>query len=169
MKIENMQDLLLDQIKDLYDAEQRLVKALPGMALAASSPELRKALLFHLQETKIQVERLERIFELMGQDAEGQVCPAMKGLIEQGKLLVSGVDEPALRDAGLVAAANRMEHYEMATYGSARTFARTLGMTDVASLLQETLDEERRADATLTKLAETEINDQAMAASQASH
>jgi ferritin-like metal-binding protein YciE len=166
MKIESLQDLLLDQIKDLYDAEQRLVKALPDMAEAASSPELRRAIQSHLQETKAQVNRLERIFTYMGEDAKSQSCAAMKGLIEEGQGIVSHTEESPLRDAGIIAAANRVEHYEMAAYGAARTFAETLGMDRVATLLQETLEEEKRADAALTRLAQADINDRAPQLSQ---
>lgn len=166
MKIETMQDLLLDQIKDLYDAEQRLVKALPDMIEGATSPELRSAIQSHLEETKGHVNRLERIFSDLGEDAKAQTCAAMKGLIEEGKDMLSSMDESPLRDAGIIAAANRVEHYEMAAYGSARAFAATLGLDHIAAILEETLEEEKKADATLTALAETEINESAMQTSQ---
>jgi len=167
MKIENMQDLLLDQIKDLYDAEQRLVKALPDMAEAANSPELRQAFETHLQETMGHVNRLERVFSSLGEVAKAQTCPAMKGLIDEGKEIVSHIEESPLRDAGIIAAANRVEHYEMAAYGSARKFAQTLGLENVAALLEETLEEEKQADAILTRLAERSINERAMQTSRA--
>jgi ferritin-like metal-binding protein YciE len=156
-----MQDLFLGQIMDLYDAEQRLVKALPKMADAATSPQLRQAFEQHLEETRGHVDRLERIFGRMGQKAKGETCDAMKGLISEGEDIVSDIDASPLRDAGLIAAANRVEHYEIAGYGSARTFATQLGLTDAASLLQQTLEEEKRADATLTRLAESSVNSQA--------
>ena len=162
MKLETLHDLLRDQISDLYDAEQRLVKALPDMVEAASSPDLRNAIQSHLEETKGHVNRLERIFGQLGEDAKGQTCAAMKGLLEEGKSLASKIEKSPLRDAAIIAAANRVEHYEMAAYGSARTFAETMGLDRVAETLQETLEEEKKADATLTRLAEAKINEEAM-------
>jgi ferritin-like metal-binding protein YciE len=162
MKLESLHDLLHDQISDLYDAEQRLVKALPDMVEAATSRELRTAIQSHLEETKGHVTRLERVFEQLGENAKGHTCAAMKGLLEEGKSLTSKIEESPLRDAAIIAAANRVEHYEMAAYGSARSFAETMGLERVAALLQDTLEEEQKADATLTKLAETKINEQAM-------
>lgn len=163
MKIESMQDLFVSQIMDLYDAEQRLVKALPKMAEAAVSPQLRRAFESHLSETMGQVERLERIFAEAGQKAKAETCDAMKGLISEGEQAISDTDDDApVRDAALIAAANRVEHYEIAAYGSARTFAEKLGMSSAARLLQETLEEEKKADATLTQLAST-INSEALA------
>src|ERR1700733_1381059 len=119
MKIETMQDLFTSQIMDLYDAEQRLVKALPKMAEASISPQLRHAFESHLQETKGQVERLERIFEQIGKKPKAETCDAMKGLISEGEEMISDTEELPVRDAGLIAAANRVEHYEIAAYGSA--------------------------------------------------
>jgi ferritin-like metal-binding protein YciE len=162
MKIETLHDLLRDQISDLYDAEQRLVKALPGMAEAAHAPELRNAIQSHLEETKGHVNRLERIFGQLGEDAKRQTCAAMRGLVEEGESLTSKMEESPLRDAAIIAAANRVEHYEMAAYGSARTFAQTMGLDRVAEMLRETLEEERKADATLTLLAEGKINELAI-------
>jgi len=169
MKFESMEDLFLGQVQDLYDAEQRLVKALPEMADAADSPQLRAAFEGHLAETRGHVQRLERIFIQLGKDPKGTTCEAMKGLIKEGDSVVSDMDQSPLRDAGLIAAANRVEHYEIAAYGSARTFAQTLGMTAAASLLEETLQEEKEADQKLTRLAEGMINNEAlrMGASQA--
>lgn len=161
MKIETMQDLFLEQIMDLYDAEQRLVKALPKMAEAAISPQLRQAFQSHLQETRTHVDRLDRIFTRMGQKPKTQTCDAMKGLIDEGEDIVSDTDESPVRDAGLIAAANRVEHYEIAAYGSARTFATNLGLSDAASLLEQTLEEEKKADAKLTQLAQSSVNSQA--------
>jgi ferritin-like metal-binding protein YciE len=162
MKIETMQDLFASQIMDLYDAEQRLVKALPKMAEAALSPQLREAFESHLDQTMGHVDRLERIFEQVGKKAKGETCDAMKGLIAEGESLISDTDETPVRDAGLIAAANRVEHYEIAAYGSARDFAKKLGLGKVATLLQETLDEEKEADALLTRLA-AKINAEALA------
>jgi ferritin-like metal-binding protein YciE len=162
MKIETMEDLFLEQVEDLYDAEKRLVKALPKMAEAATSLSLRQAFESHLIETEGHVSRLENIFRTLGQDPKAQTCDAMKGLISEGEDMVSDTEPSALRDAGLIASANRVEHYEMAAYGSARTFAQTLGLAEAASLLEQTLQEEKKADQKLTQLAETMINDEAL-------
>jgi ferritin-like metal-binding protein YciE len=164
MKIESMQDLFVEQIEDLYDAEQRLVKALPKMAEASTSPELRQAFLSHLGETKGHVQRLEQVFQSMGMKPKGQTCDAMKGLVEEGEEMVSNTEQSPLRDAGLIAAANRVEHYEIAAYGSVRTFAKTLGHTGLVSLLDATLAEEKKADAKLTSLAESAVNREALRA-----
>jgi ferritin-like metal-binding protein YciE len=162
MKIETMDDLLLSQIQDLYDAEQRLVKALPKLAEACTSSQLRQAFESHLSETKGQVERLERVFVELREDPKATTCDAMKGLIKEGETVIGDTDQSPLRDAGLIAAANRVEHYEIAAYGSARTFAETLGLTNVARLLQETLQEEKKADQKLTQLGESVVNNDAM-------
>ena len=162
MKIETMEDLFLEQVEDLYDAERRLVKALPKMAEAATSQSLRQAFESHLLETEGHVSRLETVFRTLGQDPKTHTCDAMKGLISEGEDIVSDIDQSSLRDAGLIAAANRVEHYEIAAYGSARTFAQTLGMTEAASLLEQTLQEEKRADQKLTQLAESMVNDEAL-------
>jgi ferritin-like metal-binding protein YciE len=162
MKIETMEDLFLEQVEDLYDAEKRLVKALPKMAEAATSTSLRQAFESHLMETEGHVSRLENIFRILGQDPKSHTCDAMKGLISEGDDVVSDIDPSSLRDAGLIAAANRVEHYEIAGYGSARTFADILGLTEAASLLEQTLQEEKKADQKLTQLAESMINDEAL-------
>jgi ferritin-like metal-binding protein YciE len=153
MRIETMQDLFVEQIQDLYDAEERLVKALPKMAEAATSTELRSAFTDHLEQTKGHVKRLEQVFSEVGQKADRQTCEAMKGLIKEGEELIDEVKQSPLRDAGLIAAANRVEHYEMAGYGTARTLAESLGLSGAAKLLQQTLDEERQADAKLSKIS----------------
>lgn len=155
MKIETMMDLFTNQIMDLYDAEQRLVKALPKMAEASVSPQLKRAFETHLNETTGHVNRLERIFQEMGKKAKSETCDAMKGMISEGETIISDTEEDSIRDAGLIAAGNRVEHYEIAAYGSARTFAEKLGLTNAAALLNETLDEEKNADATLTRIAAT--------------
>jgi len=162
MKIETMEDLFLEQVEDLYDAERRLVKALPKMADASTSQALRQAFESHLMETEGHVTRLENVFRAMGQDPKGHTCDAMKGLISEGEEMISDIDESSLRDAGLIAAANRVEHYEIAAYGSARTFAEILGLSEAASLLEQTLEEEKNADQKLTHLAESMVNDQAL-------
>jgi ferritin-like metal-binding protein YciE len=162
MKIETMEDLLLEQVEDLYDAERRLVKALPKMAEASTSQSLRQAFESHLLETEGHVTRLESVFRTLGQDPKTHTCDGMKGLISEGEDTISDIDQSSLRDAGLIAAANRVEHYEIAAYGSARTFAQTLGLGQVASLLEQTLQEEKKADQKLTQLAESMVNDQAL-------
>jgi len=165
MKIETMEDLFLEQVEDLYDAERRLVKALPKMADASTSQSLRQAFEAHWIETEGHISRLEDVFRTMGQDPKGQTCDAMKGLISEGEDLIDDIDESLLRDAGLIAAANRVEHYEIAAYGSARTFAEILGLSQAATLLDQTLQEEKKADQKLTQLAETMINVEALQSS----
>jgi len=161
MKIESMRDLFLEQIQDLYDAEQRLTKALPEMADASTSPELRRAFEDHLSETEGHVTRLERVFTELGEEPKGTTCDAMKGLIKEGDNVADDIDRSPLRDAGLIAAANRVEHYEIAAYGSARSFAQSLGMEQAVSLLEQTLREEKAADERLTQIAESMVNEQA--------
>jgi len=161
MKIESMEDLFLEQIEDLYDAEQRLVKALPKMAEATTSPALRQAFESHLGETKGHVTRLEQVFQALQKNPKGQTCDAMKGLIAEGEEMVSNTDQSPLRDAGLIAAANRVEHYEIAAYGSVQAFAKTLGIHEAVALLDATLTEEKKADEKLTKLAESLVNQEA--------
>ena len=162
MKIESMEDLVLEQVEDLYDAEKRLVKALPKMAEATTSITLRQAIQSHLMETEGHVSRLENVFRILGKDPKAQTCDAMKGLISEGEDVISDIDESPLRDAGIIAAANRVEHYEIAGYGSARTFAQILGLTEAASLLEQTLQEEKKADQKLTQLAESMVNEEAL-------
>lgn len=162
MAMASLQDLYVHELRDLYNAEQQLTKALPKMAEAASSEELRQAFTEHLDQTNHQISRLEQIFEQLGTSAKGIKCEAMEGLISEGESMLRETEDPMLRDAALVAAAQRVEHYEIAGYGSARTHARHLGQDQAVKLLQETLDEEKEADAKLTKLAEPEINEQAV-------
>jgi ferritin-like metal-binding protein YciE len=158
--------LLLDQLQDLYDAEKRLTSALPKMAEAAHNNSLRIAFQQHLRETQNQVTRLERAFQLLGQSAEAKTCEAMKGLITEGQEAIDARGDPDVKDAALIAAAQRVEHYEIAGYGTARTFAQRLGKADVARLLQETLQEEEATDKKLTQLAESSINPKAAMASR---
>lgn len=167
MKIETMEELFVGQIEDLYDAEKRLVKALPKMAEATTSSQLRNAIESHLRETEGHVTRLEQVFSEMGKKPKAKTCDAMKGLIDEGEEVVSEIDESPLRDAGIIAAANRVEHYEIAAYGSARTFAEVLGLKKAATLLDQTLKEEKAADQKLTKLAESTINADALRTAQA--
>ena len=157
-KIRTFEDLFVEELKDLYNAEQQLTRALPKMAKAASTPELKKAFEQHLEETKNQVQRLEQVFELIGAPVKGKTCQAMKGLIEEGQELVKeGMESPVL-DAGIIGAAQRVEHYEIAGYGTARTMAETLGHTKAVKLLEQTLKEEKAADEKLTRIAESVVN-----------
>jgi ferritin-like metal-binding protein YciE len=162
MKIETMEDLFVEQIEDLYDAEQRLVKALPKMAEASTSPELRHAFESHLDETRGHVTRLEQVFLALRKKPKSQTCDAMKGLIEEGEDMISNTDQSPVRDAGLIAAANRVEHYEIAAYGTVRTLAKALGVNEAVGLLDATLTEEKKADEKLTRLAETSVNRDAL-------
>lgn len=153
MSVETMQELLIDELKDLYSAEKQIVRALPKLAKAASSPELQQALLSHLEETKVQVGRLERIGEIVGKKLTGKACVGMKGVLEEGSEVLEDTDKGIVRDAALIAASQRVEHYEIAGYGSAREFARLLGHPDVAALLDETLAEEKNADKKLSVIS----------------
>ncbi len=161
--LNSFDELLVEQLQDLYDAEQRLTKALPKMAGAAHSPALKSAFEEHLRQTQNQVTRLEQVFRSLGKSAQSKTCEAMKGLIEEGSEVISGEGDPDVKDAALIAAAQRVEHYEIAGYGTVRTFAQRLGRQDAARLLQETLDEEAETDKKLTALAEKAINPKAAA------
>ena len=161
MKLKTLRDLYVEEMKDLYSAEKQILKALPKMAKAATSAELKAAFTRHVEETKVQVERLETIFEQLGKKPTGKTCKAMQGLVAEGEELIEEEATPEVLDAGLISAAQRVEHYEMAGYGSVRTYAKTLGETEAAELLQQTLDEEGATDKKLTALAETLINAQA--------
>jgi len=153
MSVETMQELLLDELKDLYSAEKQIVRALPKLAKAATSPDLKQALTNHLEETEGQVSRLERIAEMVGKKFTGKTCVGMKGVLEEGSEVLEETDKGTVRDAAMIAAAQRVEHYEMAGYGSARDFANTLGLSEVAALLEETLAEEKEADKKLTSIS----------------
>lgn len=154
MKLVSLDGLLLDQLKDLYSAESQLTKALPKMAKRATDPALKEAFHSHLDETRGQLERLKRIGEGLGKRLSGKVCKAMQGLIEEGSEVLEAEGTPALIDAALIGAAQRVEHYEISAYGTARTFAERLGNDDAVRLLQETLDEESAADKKLTVISE---------------
>jgi ferritin-like metal-binding protein YciE len=158
MEINTLKDLYIDELKDLYSAEKMLTKALPKMAKAASHKELQAAFRNHLKETEQHVARLERICKDLGVSPRGKKCVGMEGLIEEGNELIQEKPEEDALDAGLISKAQRVEHYEIAGYGTVRTYARQLGYDDQAELLQRTLDEEGNADHLLTALAESGIN-----------
>ncbi|MBA3946570.1 MAG: ferritin-like domain-containing protein [Herpetosiphonaceae bacterium] len=158
MKLETLRDLYVEQLQDLYSAENQLVKALPKMAKAASHAQLQSAFQEHLTQTQNHVQRLEQIFQQLGTKAGGQTCHGMEGLIIEGDEMIKTKGEPAAIDAGLIAAAQRVEHYEIAGYGCVRTYAQLLGEKQGQSLLQQTLDEEGETDKKLTQLAESVIN-----------
>jgi ferritin-like metal-binding protein YciE len=157
-----LQELLVDELKDIYNAENQIIKALPKMAKAASSPELKRAFERHLEETKRQVERLDQIGEALDVRMSGKKCKGMEGLIEEGKEIMSEDLEDDTLDAGLIGAAQKVEHYEIAAYGTARAHANLLGLNKIAKLLQQTLDEEGNTDKKLTQLAESLINEMAL-------
>ena len=157
-ELNSMEDLLLLELSDLYDAEIRLCDALPNMAEAASSPALQQAFNDHLVQTQRQASRLEQIFVSLGKSASRETCDAMKGLISEGDEIVDATGNPDVKDAALIGAAQRVEHYEIAGYGTARTFAQHLGHMEVARLLETTLEEEKETDQKLTQLAEQSIN-----------
>jgi ferritin-like metal-binding protein YciE len=158
MKLDSFDALFLHEIQDLYSAEKQLVTALPKMAKGASCAELKQAFETHLEQTKGHVNRLETIFKDLQLSAGLHKCKAMEGLIEEGSELLKEDADEAIRDAALIGAAQRVEHYEIAGYGTARTFAEMLGYTDAAELLQQTLDEEKETDHSLTELALTTVN-----------
>jgi ferritin-like metal-binding protein YciE len=158
MKMNTLKDLYLDELKDIYDAEQQIVKALPKMAKKANSEELRAALEQHLDQTQTQIERLEQIFEELGEKAKGEKCLATKGLIEEATKMMEDAEDDDTRDAAIIGSAQKVEHYEIATYGTLRTYAELLGFDEQAELLQETLDEEKETDENLTELAVSCIN-----------
>ncbi|HTG42899.1 MAG TPA: ferritin-like domain-containing protein [Verrucomicrobiae bacterium] len=158
MKMETLQELYLDQLQDVYDAEKQLIKALPKMAKTATNEELKAAFETHLEQTEEQISRLERIFEELGEKPKGKKCKAMQGLVEEGKEMMEEDADQDVMDAGLICAAQKVEHYEIASYGCLRTYAEMLGFDDQADLLQETLDEEKDTDENLTELAVSCIN-----------
>jgi ferritin-like metal-binding protein YciE len=150
-----LRDVYIDELRDLYDAEHRLIKALPKLAKAADSDELRSGIEAHLEQTKGHAQRLEQIFESMGEQAKAKKCKGIEGIINEASETLEEDFEGPVMDAAIIASAQRAEHYEIAAYGSVRAFAEQLGETKAASLLQETLNEEKEADAKLTKAAET--------------
>jgi ferritin-like metal-binding protein YciE len=158
MELDTLKDLYIDEIKDLYSAEKQLVKALPKMAKAANTPELQDAFRKHLKQTAEHAARLERICDELGVTPRGKKCVGMEALIEEGNELIKEEPDPDVLDAGLINKAQHVEHYEMAGYGTVRTYARQLGLENQAELLQRTLDEEGETDHLLTALAESGIN-----------
>jgi len=158
MEMESLKELYVDELKDLWSAETQITKALPKMIKAATHPQLKKAFNTHLKQTERQIKRLERIFKELDESPRGKKCVGMEGLLKEGSELIKEKPEPDVLDAGLIAAAQHVEHYEMAGYGCVRTWARQLGEERHAELLQETLDEEEQTDRLLTDLAESSIN-----------
>lgn len=165
-KLTSLNVLLVQEVKDLYSAENQLVKALPKMAKAASAPALQEAFTTHLEETKVHVERLEEIARLLDISPKGKSCKAMKGLVEEGSETIEEEGEPSIKDLALIAAAQKVEHYEISGYGSARALAEALELADIVDILQTTLDEEGATDKTLTGLAEMLIPDAAVIAQE---
>ena len=153
MPAENLHELFVDELKDIYDAEKQLTKALPKMAKAADSQELRAAFEEHLDITRMQVNRLEEVFKSLGMAARGKTCEGMKGLIEEGQEMMEELEQGATLDAALIASAQKVEHYEIASYGTLATFAEIMGHQDAKDLLGQTLDEEKEADEKLTQVA----------------
>jgi ferritin-like metal-binding protein YciE len=162
MKLDTLRKLYIEELRDVYNAENQLLKALPKMAKGASSDELKQAFEDHLEQTQGHVERLEEIFEALDEKATGKTCKAMKGLVEEGSEILKEDGEESVLDAGIIAAAQKVEHYEIATYGTLRTWANLLGETEAAELLQETLDEEGATDKQLNELAEEIVNPEAL-------
>jgi ferritin-like metal-binding protein YciE len=163
MEFNSFKDLFANQIEVLYDAEQRLTKALPKMAEAANSNQLRQAIQHHLTETQGHISRLETVFREIGMEPKRETSDSMKGLISEGEDMVKAKGDPDIKDAAIIAAAQRVEHNEIAGYGTARTFALRLGLRQAADLLQQTLNEEAAADRKLTQIAEGNVNVQAQA------
>ena len=162
MKLDNLRKLYVEELRDLYNAENQLVKALPKMAKGASSDELKQAFENHLEQTEGHVERLEDIFKNLNESPKGNTCHAMKGLVEEGSEMLDQDGEDSVLDAGIIAAAQKVEHYEIASYGTVRTFAEILGENEAARLLQQTLDEEGEANKLLNELAEGIVNPEAV-------
>ncbi len=159
MSIATLHELMVHELKDVYSAERQLVQALPKMAKHATSPDLQNAILTHLAQTEGHVERLEEVFKLLGESKRVQKCKGMEGLIEESKELLDEDIDPEVLDAGIIASAQRAEHYEIAVYGTVCEYARAMGHDDVLALLEATLEEEKAADQLLTELAERGIND----------
>jgi ferritin-like metal-binding protein YciE len=166
MSVSSIQELLIDELKDIYSAEKQITRALPKMAKATTSDELKQAFQSHLEETKGQIERLDKIFEILGKAPRGKTCHGMQGVLEEGSEVIEETEKSAVRDAALISAAQRVEHYEMAAYGAVREYARILGQKEIAGLLEETLAEEKAADTKLTTIAKS-VNSQASSTSKA--
>jgi ferritin-like metal-binding protein YciE len=164
MAVKNMQDLLIDELRDIYHAEKQLTRALPKMARAASNEQLKQAFTQHLEETQGQIERLEQVFEKLDTRTRGKHCHAMEGLIEEAKEIMEMGLSPELLDVALIAAAQKVEHYEIAGYGTLHALAQASGLDEVAQLLEQTLNEEKKTDELLNKLAISDVNKKAMKA-----
>ena len=162
MKLDTLEQLYLSELRDVYSAENQLLEALPKMARGATSPELKDAFEKHLEQTKGHVKRLEELFEQLGASPKGKTCHGMKGLIKEGSEILEEDGEDSVLDAGIIVAAQKVEHYEIASYGSVRTFANLLGKDEEAKLLQATLDEESETNEILNRLAETIVNPEAV-------
>jgi ferritin-like metal-binding protein YciE len=160
-----LETLFIDELRDIYHAERQLVRALPKLAKAATSPDLREALESHLAETEEQVSRVEQAFEMLGEAARPKPCAGMQGIVEEGSDVIKESDKGPALDAGIIAGAQRAEHYEIAAYGTVMAWAKALGHDDVAQLLSSSLEEEKAADKKLTELAEAGLNDAAMSGS----
>jgi ferritin-like metal-binding protein YciE len=158
MKLNSLHELFVNELRDLYDAENQIVKALPKMAEKASYPQLKDAILTHLEETKGQVRRLEECFESIGESVKSEKCEGVRGIIDEGEDLAKKGGEPAAIDAGIIASAQKVEHYEIAAYGTVCTWAEMMGHQQALQLLRMTLDEEKTTDAKLTDIAESLIN-----------
>jgi ferritin-like metal-binding protein YciE len=156
--MDSLEDLLHDEIKDIYDAEKQLTKALPKLAKKASNEELREAFESHLEETQAHIERLERVFQELDMPARGKKCEGMQHLISEGNEMIAECEDDDTRDAVMIAAAQKVEHYEIASYGTIRTWANLLGQQEIAAILEETLEEEKAADLKLTGIAESFVN-----------
>lgn len=164
VKLDDLQKVFVSQLKDIYSAENQLIKALPKMEAGATNPKLKKAIGDHLGQTRDQAERIEKIFASMDFRPGGHRCKAMEGLIEEGEEILKEAGEPGARDAAIICAAQKVEHYEIATYGTLRAYAKLLGMDSAYDLLTTSLEEERATDTGLTGLAESSINQLAMQA-----
>ena len=163
MSVGTIEELFVDELKDLYSAEKQITKSLPKLAKAATAPELKDAFESHLKETFGQIERLDKVFEILGKSSRGKTCNGMKGVLEEGAEVLDETEEGSVRDAALISAAQRVEHYEMAGYGCVRALATLLGQKEIAQLLDETLAEEKAADSKLNQLAKR-INPEALRA-----
>ena len=168
MKLDTLRDLYIEELRDLYSAEKQILQALPKMVGATATPQLKSAFEEHEQQTFAHVQRLEQIFQQLGVAAQGKFCKGMQGVLAEGEELMRERADAAVRDAGLISAAQRVEHYEMAGYGTVRTYARLLGDEAAANLLQQTLDEEGEANKTLMRLAESLVNEEAAEAGSTS-
>ncbi|HEV8362839.1 MAG TPA: ferritin-like domain-containing protein [Gemmatimonadaceae bacterium] len=158
MQVSTLNDLFVRELRDVYNAERQLIRTLPTMAKKANSPDLSQAIEEHLGQTEQQAERLEQVFSMLDVSSRGPVCKGMKGIIEEGKETLEETDEPDVTDAGIIASAQKVEHYEIATYGTLCEYANVLGHSEIADLLKTTLEEEKAADKKLSELAERGIN-----------